>query len=170
MRIRNFIGPRRRREKGNITIEMALAMPVLLFLIAGVLDLGMLFWEKQVITNASREGARAAARAVDTGSTVKAEMTQAAVKAVVQNYLNQFAIKNLDGSPLVLNSGTFSYTWQDTASGKVLSVTLNQIPCKMMLIPNVKTLFGGTRTSGDDAFYLTAQTSMAAVWTTPPSP
>jgi hypothetical protein len=72
--------------------------------------------------------------------------------------------------PLTLDATTFSYTWADEASGKVLTVALSQIPCKMMLIPNIKTLFGGTRTSGDDAFYLSAQTSMAAEWTTPPGP
>jgi hypothetical protein len=170
MRIPKFSGLRSRREKGSLTIEMALAMPVLLFLIAGVLDLGMLFYEKQVITNASREGARAAVKAVDTGTSVVADLTQTEVKQKVQNYLNQYAIKDLDDSPLVLSSGTFDYFWADTPSGKVLTVELKQIPCKMMLIPNVKTLFGGTRSSGDDVYYLSAQTSMAAEWTTPPSP
>jgi Flp pilus assembly protein TadG len=170
MRITRLNGPRGRREKGNITIEMALVMPVLLFLIAGVLDLGMLFWEKHVITNAAREGARAAAKAVDNGIGVNADLTQSQVQQVVQNYLNQFAIKDLDGSALVLNGATFSYTWADTATGKVLTVSLNQIPCKLLLLPNVKTMFGGTRTTGDDAYYLSAQTSMAAEWTAPPGP
>jgi Flp pilus assembly protein TadG len=170
MHLTRFIGPRRRRDQGNITIEMALAMPVFLLLVAGVLDLGMLFWEKHVITNAAREGARAAAKAVDTGTAVTADLTQTQVKQVVQTYLNQYAIKKLDGTGLTLDGTTFSYTWADEASGKVLTVTLNQIPVKMNLIPNVKTLFGGSRTTGDDAFYLSAQTSMAAEWTTPPGP
>lgn len=168
MRISRGNGPRCRREKGNITIEMALAMPVLLFLIAGVLDLGMLFWEKQVITNASREGARAAIKAVDTGTNVVAGFTQTEVKQKVQNYLDQFALKNLDNSPLILNSETFNYTWSDTPSGKVITVELKQIPCKMLLLPNVRTLFGATQ--GDDAFFLNAQRSMAAEWSTPPGP
>jgi Flp pilus assembly protein TadG len=83
---------------GNLTVELALAMPVFLFLVSGVLDLGMLFWEKHVITNAAREGARAAAKAVDTGTAVTADLTQTEVKQVVQTYLNQFALKKLDGS------------------------------------------------------------------------
>ena len=170
MRLTRFIGSRSRRERGNLTVEMALAMPVFLFLVAGVLDLGMLFWEKHVITNAAREGARAAAKAVDTGTAVNADLTQTEVKAVVQNYLAQYALKKLDGTSLTLNSTNYSYTWADETSGKVLTVSLTQIPCKMMLIPNIKTMFGGTRSTGDDAFYLSAQTSMAAQWTTPPSP
>jgi Flp pilus assembly protein TadG len=167
---RKLISPRRRRERGNVTLELALAMPVFLFLVAGVLDLGMLFWEKHVITNAAREGARAAAKAKDIGTAVTAKLTQSAVKTVVQNYLTQYAVKNLTGGALALDSTTFTYTWTTTASGTVLTVSLNQIPYKMQLIPNIKTMFGGTRTAGDDAFYLHAQTSMAAEWTTAPSP
>jgi Flp pilus assembly protein TadG len=170
MRLRWFTGPRSHRGKGNVTVELALAMPLLLFLVAGVLDLGMLFWEKHVITNAAREGARAAAKAVDIGTAVKAELSQSQVQAVVQNYVDQYALKNLDGSALVLDSNKFTYTWATTGSGTVLTVNLNQIPCQLLLIPGIKTLFGGTRTSGDDVFYLNAQTSMAAEWNTPPSP
>lgn len=170
MQRQRFAGRQSRREDGGIAVELALALPLLLFIIGGALDLGLLFWEKQVITNASREGARAAAKAVDTGTSVVAQLTQSQVQQVVQNYLNQCAIKALDGSPLVLDSGTFTYTWAATGSGTVLTVTLNQVPYRMMLLPNIRTMFGGSRTSGDDAFYLTAQTSMAAEWTTPPGP
>ena len=170
MRLSRFTGPRSRREKGNVAVELALAMPLLLFLMAGIIDLSLLFWEKHVITNATREGARAAARAVDTGTAVVPQMTQSQVQQVVQDYVDQFGLQNLDGSPLVLNSSTFSYTWTNTSSGPVLNVSLNQIPYKMMLLPNFSTFFGGTRTSGDEAFYLNAQTSMAAEWSTPPGP
>uniref|UniRef100_A0A7C3Z726 Pilus assembly protein n=1 Tax=Desulfobacca acetoxidans TaxID=60893 RepID=A0A7C3Z726_9BACT len=162
--------PKSRREKGNITIEMALVMPLFLFLMAGIIDLGLLFWEKHVITNATREGARAAAKAKDTGTAVVAQLTKTQVRQVVQDYVNQFNLKALDGSPLVLSDANFSYSWETTPSGQVLHVSLTQIPYKMMLLPNFSTFFGGTRTPGDEAFYLTAQTSMAAEWNNPPSP
>lgn len=170
MQSRQFTGPRSRREKGNIVMELALAMPLFLLIIAGSLDLGMLFYSKHVITNASREGARAAAKAVDNGTNVMAQKTQSQIRQIVQDYVTQFSITALDGSPLVLNSTTFDYNWTTTSSGTVLTINLNQIPYRMMLLPNVKTFFGGTRTEGDDAFYMSAQTSMAAEWTTPPSP
>jgi Flp pilus assembly protein TadG len=170
MRRRWFTGPRSHRGKGNVIIELALVMPLFLFIMAGIIDLGLLFWEKHVITNATREGARAAAQAVDTGTAVVARMTQSQVKQVVQDYVDNFGLKNLDGSPMVLNSTNFAYSWANTSSGSVLNVSLNQVPYKMMLLPNFSTFFGGTRTSGDEAFYLTAQTSMAAEWITPPGP
>ncbi|MGQ9687704.1 MAG: TadE/TadG family type IV pilus assembly protein [Desulfobaccales bacterium] len=170
MRLRGPRIFRRRGEQGNITIEMALAMPVFLLMVAGVFDLGMLFWEKHVLTNAAREGARAATKAVDNGTGITADMTQTEVKQVVQNYLNKFALKNLDGSSLVLNSSNFSYTWTTTSSGTILTINLNNIPCQLLLLPSAKTLVGGSRTPGDDVIYLDAQTSMAAEWSTPPSP
>jgi len=170
MQNRQFKDPRGRREKGSIVVELALAMPLFLLIIAGTLDLGMLFYEKHIITNASREGARAAVKAVDNGTNVTAQLTQSQIRQIVQDYVTHFSLKALDGSPLVLNSNTFSYNWTATSSGTVLTVTLNQIPYKMMLMPNVQTLFGGTRIEGDEAFYLSAQTSMAAEWNTPPSP
>jgi Flp pilus assembly protein TadG len=170
MRLSTLTDPRKRREQGNVAVELALAMPLLLLIIAGVVDLGLLFWEKHVLTNATREGARAAVKAVDTGTAVNAESTQSQIQQVVQTYLNNFAVKDLDGSALVLNGSTFSYTWSPTAAGTVLTVALNQIPYRMMLLPNTRALFGYTRTAGDDAFYLNAQTSMAAEWTTPPGP
>jgi Flp pilus assembly protein TadG len=163
-----FTTPRSRREKGNVTIEMAFILPLFLFFMGGIIDLGLLFFEKHVITNAAREGARAAAKAVDTGTAVTAQMSQSQVKQVVQNYLDQFSLKNLDGSPLVLGSGNYSYTWTNTGSGTVVNIVLSQIPYKMMLLPNFSTFFGGTRTTGDEAFYLSAQTSMAAEWSTAP--
>jgi hypothetical protein len=149
---------------------MALILPLFLFFMGGVIDLSFLFWEKHVITTATREGARAAAKAVDTGTAVAAQMSQSQVRQVVQNYLDHFNLKNLDGSPIVLGSGNFSYTWTNTGAGLALDVSLTRIPYKMMLLPNFRTFFGGTKTPGDEAFYLSAQTSMAAEWSTPPGP
>jgi hypothetical protein len=56
-------GPRRRvaSERGAELVEFALAMPVLLLVLAGILDMGFLFKNYEVVTNAAREGARMAA-------------------------------------------------------------------------------------------------------------
>jgi Flp pilus assembly protein TadG len=163
--------PRRTsREQGNVIVELALILPLLLFITAGALDLGMLFWEKHVLTNATREGARAAVKALDDSTNVVAEKTQAQVRQVVQNYLNRLRIKDLSGEDLVLDGNTFSYTWDTSGSGTLVTVALAQIPYRMMLLPNFRTFFGYNRQPGDEAFYLQARTIMAAEWTTPPSP
>jgi Flp pilus assembly protein TadG len=154
------------REKGNISVELGLTMPLLLLLVAGTLDFGMLFWEKHILTNAVREGARAAARAGVSGS---AEQTQTQVRQIVQDYLNRFNIKDDNGNNLVLGAANFSYTWTMGGSGTTLTVSLLQIPYRMMLLPNARNIFFGTGHGGPAVFNLTAATTMAAEWVTAPT-
>jgi Flp pilus assembly protein TadG len=170
MAFKPIFSGRTARERGNITVELGLVLPLVLFIIAGVLDLGMLFWEKHILTNATREGARAAVKAVDTGSAVVAEKTQAQIRQVVQDYLNRFKIKDANGANLVLTANNFMYSWTADASGTMVTVAVQQIPYRMMLLPNFATFFGSARQPGDEAFYLRASTLMAAEWVTPPSP
>jgi Flp pilus assembly protein TadG len=44
--------------KGAAAVEMAIVVSVLLLIVAGIIDLGHAFYLQQVVTNASREGAR----------------------------------------------------------------------------------------------------------------
>jgi len=53
---------RRNRPAGQALVEFALIIPVLLFIIIGIIDLGRAFHAYIAITNASREGARYATR------------------------------------------------------------------------------------------------------------
>ena len=46
-------------EKGAAALEFAIVLPLLVILVFGIVDFGLLLYNKQVITNASREGARA---------------------------------------------------------------------------------------------------------------
>jgi Flp pilus assembly protein TadG len=47
-------------EDGAELVEFALVLPLLLLMLLGIIDFGMLFQRYQVITNAAREGARLA--------------------------------------------------------------------------------------------------------------
>jgi Flp pilus assembly protein TadG len=49
-------------EHGAIAVEFALLVPVFLLLVFGILDFGHAYYMKQVVSNASREGARYGAR------------------------------------------------------------------------------------------------------------
>ena len=48
----------REREKGAALVEFALCLPLLLVVIAGIVDFAFLFQRYEVVTNAAREGAR----------------------------------------------------------------------------------------------------------------
>jgi Flp pilus assembly protein TadG len=54
-------GKRKGKEKGQSLVEVALALPVLLLILAGALDLGRLYYVTVAITDAAGEGAAYAA-------------------------------------------------------------------------------------------------------------
>jgi Flp pilus assembly protein TadG len=47
-------------ERGQAIIELALTLPLLLMVVLGVFDFGLMFQRFEVVTNAAREGARLA--------------------------------------------------------------------------------------------------------------
>jgi Flp pilus assembly protein TadG len=49
-----------RSDSGAEFVEFALAFPLLLLVVLGIMDFGLLFQQYEVITNAAREGARIA--------------------------------------------------------------------------------------------------------------
>ena len=67
-------------EKGSSLVEFAMILPVLLFLLLGMADFGMMLQAQAVVANAAREGARSAIL-VDEG------YTAAAVQAQVAGYI-----------------------------------------------------------------------------------
>jgi Flp pilus assembly protein TadG len=48
-----------KREDGAAAVEFALVLPILIVLVFGIIEFGLALYNKEVITNASREGARA---------------------------------------------------------------------------------------------------------------
>jgi Flp pilus assembly protein TadG len=149
-----------KREKGSVVVEMAIALPLLLLIVAGIIDLGLLFWEKEVMTNAAREGARAAARATVDGT---AEKTQTQVRTLVQNYLRNYNIKDESGALITLTSSNCLYTRDTTdPSNPTLSIELRNIPVEMMMLPSLQNLFPGTPVS--NVIYLNSKITMASEW------
>ena len=45
-------------QKGAAAVEFAIIAPLLFTIIFGIIEFGLLLYDKQVVTNASREGAR----------------------------------------------------------------------------------------------------------------
>lgn len=51
-------GNRKTNQEGTAAIEFGLILPLLAFLLLGIIEFSVLFYDKAMITNASREGAR----------------------------------------------------------------------------------------------------------------
>jgi Flp pilus assembly protein TadG len=69
---------RARGERGTALIETAFVLPIMLLVCVGILEFGRAYQTWQVVTNASREGARVA---------ILPEFTNDSVKARVRTYL-----------------------------------------------------------------------------------
>ena len=46
-------------ERGAVAAEFAILLPVLLLIVFGIIEFGMMMYGREVVTNATREGARA---------------------------------------------------------------------------------------------------------------
>ena len=75
-------------NRGVAAVELAICLPILILLVCGSIEFGLLFYNQQVITNASREGVRAG---------IVAETETADIIQIVENYCNGKLI-NLNGA------------------------------------------------------------------------
>jgi Flp pilus assembly protein TadG len=50
--------PSKRHEGGQAIVELALTLPLLLVIVMGIFDFGVMFQRYELVTNAAREGAR----------------------------------------------------------------------------------------------------------------
>src|SRR3954452_19389663 len=73
----------RKRRRGAAAVEFAVVLPLFVVLVFGMIEYGRMVMVQQIITNASREGAR---RAVLDGA------TPSTVQAAVTTYLTDAAI------------------------------------------------------------------------------
>lgn len=84
MRLKHF-------QRGVETVELAIIMPIYLFFFFGVCEFGFMLYDKAVITNASREAARAG---VQLGNGT-ARLSVVQVSQVATNYTSNSALINL---------------------------------------------------------------------------
>jgi len=77
---------KRTRHAGGAVVEFALILPVFLIVIMGIVDFSLALYDQAIITNASREAARA-------GIVLKApKLTTTQIKAVAVNYCQNYLI------------------------------------------------------------------------------
>ena len=112
------------KRKGQSLLETALVMPIMVLLVVGIIDFGILFNNYLIVSNASREGARKAAVGAD----------NTAISASVLN-----AASTLDEAKLKLTIAPINLG--DRISGSEVSVTLTYehsifTPIISSIIPN----------------------------------
>jgi len=101
-------------NRGVAAVELAFCLPILILLVCGSIEFGLLFYNQQVITNASREGVRAGI----VEGTVNADIEQ-----IVKNYCSGKLI-NLNGEN-ELQTDAVTVSGSNTAGGiAILTVSV----------------------------------------------
>jgi len=79
-----------RQCQGAAMVEFAIGASVLFLIVLGIIEFGFLWYQKQVITNASREGARYGVtyQTTSTGTRLAPQNLSPSIQTVVSNYLN----------------------------------------------------------------------------------
>jgi Flp pilus assembly protein TadG len=76
-------------ERGQTLVEFALTLVLLLFVIFGIVEFGIILYDKAIVTGASREGARAGAMfRVDTGTFAYSPLSANDIRTAVGNYVS----------------------------------------------------------------------------------
>jgi Flp pilus assembly protein TadG len=114
-----------RSERGSELIEFAIVAPILILLLAGIFDFGMMFRTFEAVTNAAREGARVG---------VLPGYQPVDVQARVDAYLLASGLRdpytvNVVNVPVATGAGTFTaravtvnYTYQFAVLGVIGSM------------------------------------------------
>jgi Flp pilus assembly protein TadG len=129
---------RLRSEQGAELVEFALVLPLLLFIIMGLVDFGFLFQRFEVVNNAAREGARMA---------VLPGYATADVTARVQSYVSTGGVPSTTGNPSVsVTNVTIPTGGGPVMQGKRVQVTYSSA---YLFIGPLAGWFGGTFTSAN---------------------
>jgi Flp pilus assembly protein TadG len=109
-----------KREDGAVAVEFALVLPILIVLVFGIIEFGFALYNKEVITNASREAARA-------GIVQAPKLTETAIEDVAKDYL---AAAGWDKTKAAI-----SVTGAGGLFPNSLTVTVNY-PYRFSVVPN----------------------------------
>ncbi|MCK4621470.1 MAG: pilus assembly protein [Desulfuromonadales bacterium] len=140
----------KKREKGAAAVEFAILLPLLLLLIAGIIEYGLVMFNKQVITNASREAARAGIVIAADGS----RMSDANIVNVALNYCQNLLVTFDPALPGPTVDTPSSPDGQDSGDPLIITVHYRYT---FLFLPNLSALFGSSAPSD---LNLVAQTTM----------
>ena len=122
-------------QRGASAVEFAIILPMLVVLILGIIEFGLLFYDKAVITNASREAARAG---IIYQPDPRVDSTE--IESVVLNYCNNKLVTfgSSTGPTVTVPNGPC------TTSGDELAVSVTY-QYEFLVLPDFLTnFFSGT--------------------------
>lgn len=140
---------RRHGQAGNALIEMALILPLLLVVFAGIVDLSLAFQRYEVLTNAVREGARIAVLPGYSDADVQARVTQYITEGLGAGAVSSLNFPSGENGPIDISMGGGA-----TMAGYQVTAQLNH---SYLILGPLVSLVGG---SGFSSVTLTARSTM----------
>jgi Flp pilus assembly protein TadG len=99
-----------KNQKGAAAVEFAIVLPLLVIMLFGIIEFGLILYDKAVVTNASREGARAGIVYRTTASGDYSPLTDTDITNIVNNYcqnkLVTFGSSNNATTTITRNGGS----------------------------------------------------------------
>lgn len=92
----------KKSEKGQALVEFALILPILLLLVMGIIQFGIIFSAQMSVTNAVREGARTAAVSpnINDAETINNEVLMSINRSIGDNvFLSKVTASNITVKP-----------------------------------------------------------------------
>jgi Flp pilus assembly protein TadG len=132
--LRTRIHRLRHSERGVEFIEMALVLPLLLLVVLGIAEFGLLFQQYEVITNAAREGARIA---------VLPDYTAADARNRATAYVTQSIAGGAGGTPTVTVGAPVTVDLGGGHTMTTVTVTVTY-PHPFTFLSGIATYFGST--------------------------
>ncbi len=121
-----------RSDRGTALIEAALTVPIVLLITVGIFEVGRAYQTWQVVTNAAREGARAA---------ILPNTTQATVTGIVRTYMANGSLSQSNTATVSVNQAATL-----TVNGQNMSASLVTVdypydfmvlqPVARLVVPN----------------------------------
>ncbi len=128
-----------RIQSGTAVVEFAVILPLLVVIVFGIIEFSILFYDKAMVTNASREGARVGiVFKVDGNGDWTWDGTEATITTTVNNYLMTYLISLGNPSATVVIPPPIRTVNPDTgrySPGGTLTVSVTYT-YTFMVIPN----------------------------------
>ncbi len=135
-------------EKGAAAVEFAMILPLLLIILFVIMEFSIILYDKAVITNASREGARAG---IVMGTP---RPTQGAIISAVDDYWahNLISFGTSTAGPtttvtVIATPGGPAASGGCASSGQILNVNVSYV-YTFLAVPNLMGVIGGGGMSG----------------------
>lgn len=120
-----------KNNKGVALVEMAIVLPLLIILVFGIIEFGFIIYDKAMITNASREGARIGiVFRIDPSTrdyiSPDTSTVQSLIETRIRDYLSTYLI-SLGSTPTIpsLSNGGITIGVSGTSPGGELTVNIN---------------------------------------------